>query len=312
MSTGADELMLRSRPAALRASSIGFIALLLLALVWPAPVVWLNEATFNASIGVDERSFLGREAPSWDVVFWAIAGIFALSLLHGRIDQAQASLRTVITDLRSVRRNAPSHLRHLGWPVTASIALGIAAVAGMWILLDSPLIATAELADSDRINDVARLANRLGGGMNPTMIIIFFGFAGIIFVHHRWVHFAVAMTLSALAAGLVAQILKFVVSRSRPELWLGAFDHTGPLAGSFPSGHTVSAFAIASVLLFGSRSPALRIISMVLAILVAASRVLSFRHWPSDVFASALLGLLFGWFFITAIQRNGETDDTQP
>lgn len=306
MSTDADELILRSRPAALRASSIGFIGLLMLALVWPAPVVWLNEATFNASIGVDERSFLGREAPSWDVVFWAITGVFALSLLHGRIDQAQASLRTVIADLRSVRRNAPSHLRHLGWRVITSVALGIVSVVLVWVIFDSPLIAAAELADSDRIHDVARLANRLGGGMNPTMIIIFFGFAGIIFVHHRWVHFSVAMTLAALAAGLLVQLLKFVVSRSRPELWLGAFDHTGPLASSFPSGHTVSAFAIASVLLFGSRSPALRIVSMMLATLVAASRVVSFRHWPSDVFASALLGLLFGWFFITALQRNGE------
>lgn len=304
MSTDADELILRSSPAALRASALGFIVLMILAVIWPAPVVWLNDATIDASIAVDERSFLGREAPSWDVVFWAITGIFALSLLHGRIEQAHASMRTLRADFRTVRATAPARLRHLGWRTMSLIVVGTLAVAGVWFFLDSPLIAVAELVDGAATHDVARLANRLGGGMNPTMIIIFFGFAGVIFVHHRWVHFAVAMTFAAVAAGLFVHVLKMVVSRSRPELWLGAFDHAAPLASSFPSGHTVSAFTIAGVLLFGSRSIPLRVTAISLATLVAASRVLSFRHWPSDVFAAALLGLLFGWFFINAIQRS--------
>jgi membrane-associated phospholipid phosphatase len=302
MSTYDDDLILRSRPVGLRRSSAGFIALLTLALVWPAPVVWLNEATFNISIDVDERSFLGREAPAWDVVFWGIAGVFALGLLHGRIQQARSSLRSLGPPLRNVVPNAAAQLRALNWRHLLLIVAALAAVAAVWIFLDAALIAWAELVSDEGLRDMVRLSNRLGGGMNPTMIIIFFGFAGVIFAHHRWVLFAVAMTLAGLSGGLLVNALKITVSRSRPELWLGPFEHAGPLASSFPSGHTVSAFAIAAVLLFGSRSLPLRIIATLLATGVAVSRVLSFRHWPSDVLASALIGLLVGWFFVRSIQ----------
>jgi len=302
MSTYDDDLILRSRPVGLRRSSVGFICLLTLALVWPAPVVWLNEATFNISIDVDERSFLGREAPAWDVVFWGIAGVFALGLLHGRIQQARSSLRSLGPPLRNVVPNSAAQLRALNWRHLLLIVAALAAVAAVWMFLDAALIAWAELVSDDGLRNMVRLSNRLGGGMNPTMIIIFFGFAGVIFAHHRWVLFAVAMTLAGLSGGLLVNALKIMVSRSRPELWLGPFEHAGPLASSFPSGHTVSAFAIAAVLLFGSRSLPLRIIATVLATGVATSRVLSFRHWPSDVLASALIGLLVGWFFVRSIQ----------
>lgn len=302
MSTYDDDLILRSRPVGLRRSSFGFVCLLTLALVWPAPVVWLNQATFNLSISIDERSFLGREAPAWDVVFWGIAGVFALGLMHGRIQQARSSLRSLGPPLRNVFRNSAATLRRLRWRHLLLVFAGVVAVASVWIFLDATLIAGAELVSDEGMRSMVRLSNRLGGGMNPTMIIIFFAFAGVIFAHHRWVLLAVAMTLAGICGGVMVNALKVVVSRTRPELWLGPFDHAGAMASSFPSGHTVSAFAIAAVLLFGSRSLPLRITATLLATGVAVSRVLSFRHWPSDVLASALIGLLLGWFFVRSIQ----------
>lgn len=302
MSTYDDDLILRSRPVGLRRSSLGFVCLLTLSLIWPAPVVWLNQATFNLSISIDERSFLGREAPAWDVVFWGIAGVFALGLMHGRIHRARTSLRFLGPSLREVFRNSAATLRRLNRRHLLLILAGLLAVAAVWGFLDAALIAQAELLSDDALRGMVRLANRLGGGMNPTMIIIFFAFAGVIFAHHRWVLMAVAMTFAGIVGGLLVNALKVMVSRTRPELWLGPFDHAGSMSSSFPSGHTVSAFAIAAVLLFGSRSLPLRIIATLLATGVAVSRVLAFRHWPSDVLASALIGLLLGWFFVRSIQ----------
>ena len=304
MSTDVNELLVRTRSAGLKASSTGFICLPFLAVLWPAPVVWVNDATIDAPLAVDERSFLGREAPAWDVVFWGIAGIFALAIVHARIGHDRLSLSDVAADFRAIRGRIPARLRALTWRHAVLVLSGAAAVAAVWIFLDAPLIALVELGDKKEVHDVARLANRLGGGMNPTMIIIFFAFAGVIFFHRKWVRYAFAMILAGLAGGLVIHVLKVLVGRTRPELWLGPFHHSGPLASSFPSGHTVSAFAIAAVLLFGSRSVWLRVISVTLATLVAASRVISFRHWPSDVFASACIGLFLGWFFVTALQRH--------
>ena len=103
------------------------------------------------------------------------------------------------------------------------------------------------------------------------------------------------MTLAGAGAGLLAQIIKYAAGRARPELWLGPFQHARASATSFPSGHTVGAFALAGILLFTSPSRALRIAAMIVAAAVGLSRILAFRHWTSDVVASAAVGLIVAW-----------------
>src|SRR5437764_14194911 len=65
-----------------RYATAAFIALLALALFWPAPVVTINALCCDAHLPIDDLSFLGREAPSWDVAFWCLAGIFLIALLQ--------------------------------------------------------------------------------------------------------------------------------------------------------------------------------------------------------------------------------------
>src|SRR3989442_13182133 len=69
-----------------RAVSLAFIALLVLSVWWPSPIVSVNRLCCNAPLGIDELSFLGRESPVWDVAFWCVAGLFALLLLQGARD----------------------------------------------------------------------------------------------------------------------------------------------------------------------------------------------------------------------------------
>ena len=142
------------------------------------------------------------------------------------------------------------------------------------------------------VEDAIRIANRFGGGMNPAMVVVFFLIAGVVYRHRRWIAYGVAMALAGAAAGVSVQIVKYTAGRTRPELWLGPFHHARAAATSFPSGHTVGAFALAGVLMLASPSRTMRIIAFLLALSVAVSRVLAFRHWTSDVLASAAIGMI--------------------
>ena len=65
-----------------------------------------------------------------------------------------------------------------------------------------------------------------------------------------------------------------------------------PTSGSFPSGHTASAFAFSSAV--GAELPALAVPLRLLATTVAYSRVHTGVHYPGDVLAGALLGAGIG------------------
>jgi membrane-associated phospholipid phosphatase len=182
--------------------------------------------------------------------------------------------------------------------VSGGIGIAVAALAGaalvafIWFSVDGPVTAWAERINSEELESWIRIANRFGGGMNPVMVIAFFLLAGMAYANRRWIRHAVQMAIAGAAAGILVQILKLVVGRTRPELWLGPFHHARASASSFPSGHTVGAFALAGVLILGAESRTLRGIAALLAFAVALSRVLAFRHWTSDVAASAAIGLL--------------------
>ena len=271
-----------STDAKRRLAAAAFVALLLLSVFWPEPVVDVNRLCCHAPLGVDDLSFLGREAPSWDVAFWCLAGLFALALMHPtgeRRDYSVAPLRRSLSPL----------------PVVVSCVAAAIVVTIVWRVADAPVTAWAERIQSDSVQDWIRIANRLGGGMNPAMVVVFFYLAGVAYSAPRWRRTALQMTLAGAGAGLLAQIIKYTVGRARPELWLGPFQHARASATSFPSGHTVGAFALAGILLFTSPSRALRIAAAIVAAAVGLSRILAFRHWTSDVVASAAVGLIVAW-----------------
>jgi membrane-associated phospholipid phosphatase len=273
-----------------------FVALLILALFWPAPVVTVNDVCCHSQLPIDDLSFLGREAPSWDIVYWCVAGIFLIALLQtaDSRDFGEAWRVVKASRLHVPRRTIPF-----------LIASG-AAVALTWLFADGPVTAFAERIESDEVENTIRIFNRLGGGMNPAMIVLFFLVAGVVYTHRRWIEYAVAMALGGLGAGIIAQAIKYAVARARPELWLGP-SVRAHVAASFPSGHTIAAFALAGVLLFGSRSGTLRAVALLLAVGVGCARILAFRHWTSDVVASALLALLAAFVAARSVTRPGPT-----
>ncbi len=109
----------------------------------------------------------------------------------------------------------------------------------------------------------------------------------------------------ALVLGLVLGngLLKNLFGRVRPYELEGALVTDllikAPHDYSFPSGHTLASFEFASVMaicyktLPGKKVTA--IISVVLAALIAFSRLYLYVHFPSDVLGGAILGTFFGF-----------------
>jgi undecaprenyl-diphosphatase len=115
--------------------------------------------------------------------------------------------------------------------------------------------------------------------------------------------FALAVTLAVFAADGLSTALKQLLGRDRPYV-----DHPLPaplmtttLDVSFPSGHAATSFAGATVLAFAwpRWAPAL----YALALLIGASRVYVGVHYPGDVLAGALLGLLVGTAVAMLLRR---------
>ena len=276
-----------------RLAAAAFVVLLALSVFWPAPAIEINQLCCHAHLTVDNLSFLGREAPAWDVAFWCIAGIFLLALLQPSDAYKPSDFREVWTLVRATR----IRLRKIGAiaAICAAILVGI-----VWRFADAPITALAERIQSSNIEDAVRIANRFGGGMNPAMVIVFLLVAGVVYRNRQWIAYGVAMALAGAAAGISVQIVKYAIGRTRPELWLGPFHHARAAATSFPSGHTVGAFALAGVLMLASPSRTMRIIAFLLALSVAVSRVMAFRHWTSDVLASAAIGMILAAIAVRA------------
>jgi len=285
-----------------RLAAAAFVVLLALSVFWPAPAIEINQLCCHAHLAVDNLSFLGREAPAWDVAFWCIAGLFLLALLHPSNAYRLSDFREIWALVRATRIRVRK--------TDALIVLICAAlVAIVWRFADAPITAFAERIQTSNVEDTIRIANRFGGGMNPAMVVVFFLVAGVVYRTRRWIAYGAAMALAGAAAGVSVQIVKYTAGRTRPELWLGPFHHARAAATSFPSGHTVGAFALAGVLMLASPSRTMRAAAFLLALSVAVSRVLAFRHWTSDVLASAAIGMILAAIAVRIIFPSADYAD---
>jgi Membrane-associated phospholipid phosphatase len=102
----------------------------------------------------------------------------------------------------------------------------------------------------------------------------------------------VKCTVSLILSTVVAQIFKRAVNRIRPFLIVNDLNikKIGIDKYSFPSGHTTAAFTISVMTSLFYPSAIFLLVS--LASLVGISRIYLGVHYPSDVFAGAILGTL--------------------
>ncbi|MEG1999831.1 MAG: phosphatase PAP2 family protein [Evtepia sp.] len=106
----------------------------------------------------------------------------------------------------------------------------------------------------------------------------------------------IALLLSVISCNL---LLKNIVARIRPCDLNTAVTLliARPLDFSFPSGHTAASFASIAVLFKNHWKG--RCVALILALMIAFSRLYLYVHFPTDVLAGVVLGLALGllsWF----------------
>ena len=133
-----------------------------------------------------------------------------------------------------------------------------------------------------------------------------------IFLLFKKVRFAILIPLIGLVVTIVSFITKWFFGHDRPIVFLeknglldqidfieGVYVHTGQ--NSFPSGHTMSAFALYGFLAFiisGKRFWGLAL--FLVALLVGISRIYLVQHFLKDIYLGALFGVLIaiGFYFL--------------
>lgn len=112
----------------------------------------------------------------------------------------------------------------------------------------------------------------------------------IIFRRTRKTGIQVALSI-ALAYILANLIIKNIVARSRPyEAYIDLIPLVvKPHDTSFPSGHAVSAFAAATAVFLNNKK--FGILALIIAAIIAFSRLYNLVHFPTDVLAGIVIGI---------------------
>ncbi|HOY05193.1 MAG TPA: phosphatase PAP2 family protein [Saprospiraceae bacterium] len=150
-------------------------------------------------------------------------------------------------------------------------------------------------------NSIFRICTAFGEG---------FVYGAIILAAFRWRYrFSLLIALSGMLILPVGYVLKDKIAVERPKTF---FEHKGIYGDvvvvpdvklnsgrtSFPSGHTMSAFALYSMLtlIMGRRYERWGLFFALLAILVAISRIFLVQHFLADILAGAVAGLACAQF----------------
>ena len=160
-------------------------------------------------------------------------------------------------------------------------------------LLDRDVRAIVPEGGGDRYGRTLRTLNALG---NPKYLVPAIGGTYVLgWVAHEpgLSRSAVHVGIALLAAGVANGGLKYSVGRERPAG--GDPDEFHPFSSSnlwqsFPSGHAVVAFSMATAVAMEAHSAPVTVLGYTAASMVAWSRIYKDKHWTSDVVGGALVG----------------------
>ncbi|HEV8123998.1 MAG TPA: phosphatase PAP2 family protein [Gemmatimonadales bacterium] len=188
-------------------------------------------------------------------------------------------------------------------------AAGAVALIGASTVLDQPMRRYTREHRTQTLTDLSNGFRQQGEPYYYAGISLGVWGTGVVFHSAAIQRAGRRLIVTVTAAGLMTYATKMITGRSRPNEDVGAFsfhpfttlkDSAGIEArGSFPSGHTMAAFAVATSLSGDIDWWPASVVLYTLATGTAYSRIYDNRHWFSDTFAGALLG------FTTAKIVNG-------
>ena len=184
----------------------------------------------------------------------------------------------------------------MGRAITISGGLTLLLAAATFVFLDRPI--TYWVFDLNWINAPAlQMLTRLG---DSTWYLVGSALLFGVFLltrRRRWAQRCLFVFITIAASGLAANLLKVLFARCRPNLLIERQEYGfqflqlgDSTLRSFPSGHacTIAALCTALYLFF----PRWRYALIVVALVVASTRVMVGAHFTSDVLAGLYLGTL--------------------
>ncbi len=133
----------------------------------------------------------------------------------------------------------------------------------------------------------------------------------VLFFYFKKKNFSLSLLYAFLLSGLVVQLIKNLVHSPRPKLFFEAGqylffvdDVTRTGNASFPSGHTATAFAIATVVILLIKNKKWQLPILLAAILVGYSRIYLAQHFLIDVIIGACIGCLSGIVAVYLVQNS--------
>jgi undecaprenyl-diphosphatase len=146
------------------------------------------------------------------------------------------------------------------------------------------------------LEQLSDVGNDLGKGESLLMLSAALLAAGYLLRQPYFTRTGWETIVAHLVAGGLNTAIKHLVGRARPKFMHSSSVEFSPFGGSgwdsFPSGHAMATFAVATVL--AVRFPKGRWLMMLIAMAVAASRVFRGSHFLTDIVAGAVLGVLIG------------------
>jgi membrane-associated phospholipid phosphatase len=174
-------------------------------------------------------------------------------------------------------------------------------------LLDGPVDRAIPAGGGTRLDWVTRGLN-YGGRPAYALVLLGGAYAGGRLAGEPELSSSAAHVVGALlATGAVNGTLKFVVGRERPSATDDPL-HFRPFNAnnrwqSFPSGHAVVAFSLATSVSEEAGRPWVTALTFGGATLVGWSRIYDDKHWTSDVAGGALVGVLVSRAALRALHR---------
>lgn len=131
------------------------------------------------------------------------------------------------------------------------------------------------------------------------LYIVLAGFVYSAYIYRSKQHtiapYIAALVSALLARFVVAESIRFLYHHPRPFVELGIPHLITDLSYSFPSGHAIFMFTLATAVYFFNKRLAIWL--YIAAVCTGVARVAAGVHYPSDILGGAVLGIVCGMLF---------------
>jgi membrane-associated phospholipid phosphatase len=167
--------------------------------------------------------------------------------------------------------------------------------------------AEIEKISKEKYSKYERFLANQGDGDTAAGTVVILLLIGTLFKNKKLKKVSKEALMTIIAAGLLVNILKYLISRLRPDVnmlpyqffswasWMGGNESINPFksaSASLPSGHAIVSVAVAYSFYYGYKNKFIRLMAVTYAVVLSCSRVYGTRHWLSDVISAAFLGVL--------------------